>query len=268
MVAAYRIKLPVFEGPFDLLLHLVRVNEMDLHDIAISEITRQYLAYIDLMREMDLEVAGEFLVMAATLISLKARTLLPVPPDPEEQEDELDEVLSARQLVRQLVEYRRFKEAAATLRGRETEAARVLYRTVAPPRPPEPEDDAPPRVELDLLFKAFARVLRYVDSPAYDPHIHESFTVEAKIGHLRELLAVSGTLDLEQELGRCLSRLETIVTFLAVLELCRMKKVSITQEAPFDPISLTALAGDLDEDDMLADEDRRDADDDGDYDDD
>ena len=90
----YTIKLPVFEGPFDLLLHLIKVNEMDIHDIPISEITRQYLSYIDVMRELDLELAGEFLVMAATLIHLKARTLLPVPPEPEEQEEEISEIMS------------------------------------------------------------------------------------------------------------------------------------------------------------------------------
>ena len=83
----YTIKLPVFEGPFDLLLHLIKVNEMDIADIPISEITKQYLSYIDVMRELDLELAGDFLVMAATLIHLKARTLMPVPPDNEDQEE-------------------------------------------------------------------------------------------------------------------------------------------------------------------------------------
>src|SRR6185295_4931742 len=94
---SYTIKIPVFEGPFDLLLHLIKVNEMDIHDIQIAQITKQYLDYVDMIRELDLELAGEFLVMAATLIHLKARTLLPVPPEQEEQEEEIDEILSAKE---------------------------------------------------------------------------------------------------------------------------------------------------------------------------
>src|SRR5690606_19728656 len=132
-----------FEGPFDLLLHLVRVNEMDIHDISISVITRQYLEYLDIMRELDLELAGEFLVMAATLIRIKARTLLPVPPDQEEQEEEIDEILSARELVRQLVEYRKFKEAAMKLRKKEEETSRLIFRNkqYVPDLPEEEKED-------------------------------------------------------------------------------------------------------------------------------
>lgn len=241
---SYTIKLPAFEGPFDLLLHLIRVNEMDIYDIPVAEITSQYLAYIEMMRELDLEVAGEFLVMAATLLHLKARMLLPVPPEPEDQEEEIDEILSARELVRQLVEYRKFKEAAAVMRVYEDQAAKTLYRTVPPPPPPQ-EEEQELSVEVDLLFKAFARVLRFVDSPAYNPVLTEQYTVEEKLEYLQDIIVEGEDVDLEQVLKRCFSRQEVIVTFLAVLELCRMKRVQIQQSSAFDKILLTPGLGDL-----------------------
>jgi len=246
---SYTIKLPVFEGPFDLLLHLIRVNEMDIHDIQVAEITRQYLAYLDMMRELDLEVAGEFLVMAATLLHLKARTLLPVPPDPEEQEEEIDEILSAKELVRQLIEYRKFKEVASVLRVYEDQASRTLYRTVPPPAPPVQEEEEL-SIETDLLFKAFARVLRFVDSPEFNPVLTEQFTVEEKIEYLQDLLAREGETNLDAVFRRCFNRQEIITTFLAVLELCRMKKVKIQQDSNFDTILLTPGTGSLEGDDQ------------------
>src|SRR5262245_14366595 len=114
-------KLPRFEGPLDLLLHLIKRDEVDIHDIPIAHITKQYLQYIELMRMLDLEVAGEFLVMAATLMRIKAKMLLPVPPSLEE-----DEIDPRDELVQRLLEYRQFKEAAGTLKDRE-EKRRLLY---------------------------------------------------------------------------------------------------------------------------------------------
>lgn len=242
----YTIKLPVFEGPFDLLLHLIKVNEMDIHDIPISEITRQYLSYIDVMRELDLELAGEFLVMAATLIHLKARTLLPVPPEPEEQEEEISEIMSARELMRQLVEYRKYKEAAAALREREEQAARVLFRNNVFTLVPDDSGDV--SVDVSLLFKAFARVLKFVDQPAFRPALAEQFSVEDKIAHIEDLTRSAEAVDLFRVFRRCLNRDEIIVTFLAVLELCRMKRIAIRQDEPFDSITIVATEGQLEYD--------------------
>ncbi len=249
---SYTIKLPVFEGPFDLLLHLIRVNEMDIHDIQVAEITGQYLAFLDLMLELDLDVAGEFLVMAATLLHLKTRTLLPVPPDPEEQEEEIDEILSAKELVRQLVEYRKFKEAAFVLRGYEDQASKTLYRTVPPPAPPAEEEEEL-AVDISLLYKSFARVLRFVDSPQYNPNLVEKYTVEEKIEYLQEILLGQTDTDLDLIFSRCFNRQEVIVTFLAVLELCRMKVVAITQSDSFDKIVLSPGTGSLEDEDDDAD---------------
>lgn len=241
----YTIKLPEFEGPFDLLLHLIRVNEMDIHDITISVITRQYLDYLDLMRELDLELAGEFLVMAATLIRIKARTLLPVPPELEEQEEEIDEILSARELVRQLVEYRKFKEASVKLRRKEEETSRLIFRNkqYVPDLPEEEKEDA--TTDIGLLYKAFARVLRFVDTPAYSPQINEQYAVEDKIAYIEDMLQVGSEVNLEDVFKRCFCRQEVIVTFLALLELCRMKRLVIRQENSFAPITAIASDGQL-----------------------
>lgn len=243
----YTIKLPVFEGPFDLLLHLIRVNEMDIHDIRIAEITRQYLDYIEMMRELDLELAGEFLVMAATLIRIKARMLLPVNVESDEQEEEIDEILSARELVRQLVEYRKFKEAAHELRQREEHAARLVFRN-NPTVQIVTEEKEELSVDIALLYKAFSRVLRFVDNPTYNPHMNEKFSVEDKINYLQDLVSDKKEVDLESVFRRCFNRDEVIVTFLAMLELCRMKRLVIQQEGSFEKITVTASEGQLEYD--------------------
>lgn len=244
---AYTIKLPVFEGPFDLLLHLIRVNEMDIHDIKVAEITKQYLDYLDIMRELDLELAGEFLVMAATLIHIKARTLLPVPPEQEEQEEEIDEILSAKELVRQLVEYRRFKEAAVALREKEEQASRILFRN-NPVIQIVPETNEELTADISLLYKAFARVLRFVETPQYNPHMEERYSVEDKIAYLESLVDREKQLDLENVFRRCFNKSEVIVTFLAMLELCRMKRLAVQQANPFDKITVVATEGQLEYD--------------------
>lgn len=235
-MAGYTIKLPVFEGPFDLLLHLIRVNEMDIHDISISEITTQYLDFIRVYQELDLELAGEFLVMAATLINIKARMLLPVPPDESEKEEELDEIMTARDLVRQLVEYRKFKEAAQSLRHREEEASRIFYRTNVIDI--EPETTGELSLDVSLLYKAFARVINYVDSPTYTPELGEKFTVEDKVSYITDVVQRDAQVDLFDLFRRCFNRAEIVVTFLAVLELVRLGQVQVAQENAFDRIVL------------------------------
>jgi segregation and condensation protein A len=235
---AYTVRLPVFEGPFDLLLHLIKSNEMDITDVRISEITQQYLDYVRMIRELDLELAGEFLVMAATLIHIKARSLLPVPPEPEENEEEIDEIMTARDLVRQLIEYRKYKEAAHALRHREEHASKLHFRTniiqIVPEHTEELSED------VSLLYKAFARVLKFVEAPAYSPDLQEKFTVEDKITYLQEMLRGEREYSLEQVFKHCFNRAEVIVTFLAALELCRMKKIVIRQPNAFDEIMVVA----------------------------
>lgn len=242
----YTIKLPVFEGPFDLLLHLIKVNEMDISEIRISEITQQYLDYIRVMRELDLELAGEFLVMAATLIHLKARTLVPPVKDTEEAEEEVEEVATAQDLVRQLIEYRKYKEAAAALRQREDEVSRLFYRSNVVTIEPEATEEL--SLDVALLYKALARVLSVIEAPAFAPELTEQFTVEEKIRHVEDLIAREQTVDLFDVFRRCFNKSEIIVTFLAVLELTRLKQLTISQDNAFDAITIRASNGQLEYD--------------------
>jgi segregation and condensation protein A len=227
---AYRVKLKVFEGPFDLLLHLIKINEMD-----IAEITRQYLEYIEIMEQLDLEVAGEFLVMAATLLNLKARSLLPELPS-EEEEATVDEILSTKELIRQLVEYRKFKEVAEDLRRRHDEQSQVFYRDNIVTVLPEPQPQDPSPQDLKILLDAFSRVLRYVEPREYLQVIEEPFTVESKIEHLRALLQNEPSLSLLKLFRGCSGKHEMIVTFLALLELCRISAITLEQPEPFHDV--------------------------------
>jgi segregation and condensation protein A len=248
------LTLPAFEGPFDLLLHLVRQQEMDLDDIRVAEITAQYLEIIEQMRDADLELGGEFLVMAATLIQVKARQLLPVPPSAEETDEAIEEILATRDLVRQLMEYRLFKEAAASLRTKESEAARSFMRqTLALMPRQDPEE--PLRGDLSALLSAFSRVLRYVEQHQYDPKAYEAFSLEDKLAHVEEVLSTAeGALTLSALTSKCVHRAEVIVTFLAILELCRMKRVAVGQDGAFEDVVLEwrhgSLGLDADDDDQ------------------
>jgi segregation and condensation protein A len=235
----YRIKLPVFEGPFDLLLHLVKENQMDIYDIEIARITEQYLEYIEAAEKLNIELAGEFLVMAATLINIKSRALLPTPTE-EEIEAEEDEITSTRALIRQLVEYRRFKEAAQSLAEREEEHSRIFYRTRIIPIV-APDADGQVMENLEALFAAFGRVLRYATSKDFHRVLEERFRVEDKIIDIEQRLRLEGRLSLKALFGRCIHKIESIVTFLALLELCRRRRIRLVQKRAFDDVIATAV---------------------------
>lgn len=226
----YRVKLPIFEGPFELLLHLVKINEMEITDVSLARLTAQYLEYLELMREMDLDVAGEFLVVAATLIQIKARYLLPSDGDEEDiEEEEIDEVLSARELMQKLIEYRSYKEIVATLKDLEESSRDVFYRHRLPDFVGPDSDEGIVTSDVQLLFDAMADVLRYVEKR--DPHteLFERYKVEDKIEYLEAALAGAKELDVTREFQRCLNKVEVIVTFLALLELVRLRHVRVVQ---------------------------------------
>lgn len=228
----YAIKLEKFEGPLDLLLHLIQRDEIDIYDIPIARITQQYLEYIDLMRLLDLDVAGEFLVMAATLMRIKAKMLLPAPPLGEEEEiDPRDE------LVQRLLEYRQFKEAAGTLKGRE-ERRRLLYERGTVPGDEEagPLPLAP--ATLFHLLDALHRVLAKLPARSVLELEGEAYDIEEKIERIHQRVLVAGRLSFGTLLTECRSRLEMIVTFLALLELLKLNRLVAHQEATFGEIDL------------------------------
>ncbi len=246
--AEYRVRLPIFEGPFDLLLHLVKINEMEITDISLAMLTKQYLVHLQQMVEMDLDVAGDFLVVAATLMQIKARYLLPRDQgEEEEEEEEIDELLSARELLQQLIEYRSYKEIVAELQHLEERSQGVYYRSKLPEFFDPRESDDSIQSELDLLFKAMANVLRFIEKR--DPHtsLYEKYTVEDKIEFLSARLMENRELNIVKEFEQCLNKIEVIVTFLALLELVRLRRVKVQADDNAENITLYAV--DVDDDD-------------------
>ena len=239
----YAIKLPLFEGPLDLLLHLIRLEEVEITDIPIARIGEQYLAYLELMRELDLDIAGEYLLMAATLAWIKSRMLLP--PDGAEEEGEGPDPRA--ELAARLLEYQRYKEAAGELGER-----RLLGRDVFPawglrPEPP-PEGEREIEVGLFELLEAFRRALKAAGPSGAAHKIEaETITVQERMIVVMKLLEARSSIDFDEVLiaedDRPASRALVVATFLAVLELTRLAAMRLYQSVneagvPRGPIHL------------------------------
>jgi segregation and condensation protein A len=233
-----KVQLEIFEGPLDLLLHLIKKNEVSITDIPIATITEQYLATLELMQTLNLDVAGEFLVMAATLIHIKSRMLLPVGDDEPEEEEDAD---PRADLVRRLLEYQRYKEAAAELEQRE-----VLTRDVFV-RAPAPVEEAGPRefreVSVFELLGALKRVIDRLPKDIVHEVLLERITVREKMTMLLDRLRGESRLVFEALFSEVKSRLEVIVTFLAMLELVKVRAIRIFQEEAGGEIVIEAAAG-------------------------
>lgn len=232
----YKVKLEVFEGPLDLLLFLIKRDEIDIYDIPIEHITRQYLEYIDAFKELDLDIAGEFVVMAAHLILIKSRSLLPVHQQGEEETEE--EADPRWELVRQLLEYKKFKDAAAHLGEREAHQAALFGRV---PETPEFESERPlSEVSIFDLINAFQKVLKRVNKTEDLREIfEENYTVSDKIDFVLRMTASRTVLKFSELFASAASRTEMVVTLLALLELIRLKQIGIIQNEPFGEIELT-----------------------------
>ena len=239
MSQEYKVRLEVFEGPLDLLLYLVKQDEIDIYDISLERITQQYLAFIDAFKMLDLEIAGEFLVMASNLLYLKSRSLLPVDQQPPEEEAEEDD--PRWELIRQLVEYKKFKEAAAQLGEREALQNSVFSRMAEANEPP-PER---PLGEVSIfdLINAFNNVLKRLAGQSEDLReiFEENFTVSDKIDLIMKMTASGVALKFSELFASAVSRTEIVVTFLALLELVRLKQVRCTQAQPFSEIELVRV---------------------------
>ncbi len=235
------VKLPVFEGPLDLLLYLIRKDELDIYDIPIERITSRYLEYLRLIKMLDLEVVGDYLVMAATLIYIKSRMLLPeTERTPEEEGEEED---PRWELVRQLVEYKKFKDAAAELQ-RAFVAQEMRFGRGVPMKPDWGADGSVPFAHVSLfdLLTVFQKVLDRASKREDLRDIFEDrFTVSDKIQLIRSRLEQEAKLVFESLFPELATRTEIVVTFLAVLELIRMKVLGVQQEEAFAPIQLVRL---------------------------
>ena len=237
-MAEYKVQFEVFEGPLDLLLYLVKKEEVDIYEVNLTKIATQFIQYIELMRQLDLEVAGEFLVIASTLMYIKSRELLPVDQQVEAEGDE-EEGDPRWELIRQLVEYKKFKDAAAQLQNREAEQENVFPRL--PAKPEFESARPPPRPEVSLfdLIHAVSSVLKRFQQRDQPRDIFEDkWTVSEKIELLRELMAGKGVLKFSELFQQSASRMEVVVTFLALLELIRLKQIVVSQPAPFSEIEI------------------------------
>ncbi|MBN2566032.1 MAG: segregation/condensation protein A [Candidatus Eisenbacteria bacterium] len=240
----YEVRLDAFEGPLDLLLHLIREHEIDIYDIPIAKITEQYLEYISFMESLDLSLAGEFLEMAATLIRIKVQMLLP--KEVEEGEEEED---PREQLVRKLVEYKQFKEAAGALASREEERRDYFPHGVDPRSYVEFEEEEVGIEEflrdvtlfdlVDGLREVLSRVPERVDIHSVDM---ELVTVDQQIDRIRAIMRERSSLPFIEIFGPSASREEIIATFMAVLELIRLGEITAVQKKNFDEIEIQVRA--------------------------
>jgi segregation and condensation protein A len=235
ILEGYPVRLDNFEGPLDLLLHLIKTHKVNVYDIPIALVTKQYLEYLELMQELDLEIAGEFLVMAATLIHIKSRMLLPRPaPDQEDPEEDPRDAL-----VRRLIEHQRFKAAAELLHERET------VRSAQWHRPDErvaaiAGEESEPEIEVDLfsLLTAFKTVL---ERARHRPGIvvpAEQISVEARIEQLLARLSETEACGFPELFDDVAGKADLIVTFLALLEMIRLKVVRVYQTGAFGDIRI------------------------------
>jgi segregation and condensation protein A len=237
METDYKVKLEVFEGPLDLLLYLIKRDEIDIYDISLERITKQYLEYLQAFKELNIDIAGEFIVMAANLIYLKSRSLLPVdqqPPDEEAEEDD-----PRWDLIRQLIEYKKFKEAAAQLQTRALEQERMFVRAglkvtdfASAPLPLG-------EVGIFQLINALQTVIKRAEAREDLQHLFgEHYTVSDKIESILRQMASGVTLKFSELFTQMASRVEIVVTFLALLELIRLKQVRAMQNSPFEEIEI------------------------------
>lgn len=230
------IRLDAFEGPLDLLLHLIKREEIDIYDIPIAHITEQYLEYLQIMRDLNINMAGEWLMMAATLIYIKSRMLLPQEAGGDELQDEGAD--PRQELVYQLLEHQKFKNAAEMLHIRE-EVENAIWN-----KPPsEALDNGSEVIAVSLfdLLRAFHEVVQRFESVHIMEYEHEEITVEQKLADLRRRLLIHDKLLFSTFFDEAQSKRHLIVIFLALLELVRLREVWLYQEKAFDEIHISKL---------------------------
>jgi segregation and condensation protein A len=231
----YEIKLDIFEGPLDLLLYLIKKNEIDIYDIPMALITRQYLEYIEMLGSLNLDLAGEFLILAATLIHIKSRLLLPVEEDPSAEEEEDPRA----ELVRQLLDYQAFKEAALQLDSRPVLERDVFTRSCPAA---EPDDPPPPGVfvEMDVfdLVKAFQQIMARLDKTERIEIDAEEMSLADRINEIMDRLMEHKHLTFTDLIGERTDRRWVLYTFLALLELMKLRMIRAYQSESYGVIRL------------------------------
>lgn len=240
---SYKVKLELFEGPLDLLLYLVKKDHLNIYDIPISQITEQYLRYLELMQLLDLNIAGEFLVMAATLLQIKSKMLLPA-EETHEKEAEQDD--PREELVKRLLEYERFKEIAQTLKQKEASQQELFTRPKA-----KEVTEIPAHAEVYFeasifdLINAFSKALEEVPKDLFYEVIKDEFTIEEKVHQILHMLLVRSSIKISELFLQAKNKIEVIVTFLGILELIRMKEIIARQKDLFAEIEISRNNGNI-----------------------
>jgi len=238
-MAEYKVQFEVFEGPLDLLLYLIKKDEVDIYEVNLTELATQFLDYIETMRLLDLDVAGEFLVMAATLMYIKSRELLPVDQQVEVEGEE-DEGDPRWELIRQLVEYKKFKDAAANLQALEARQGEVYPRLPGKPEFPEEPVELKPDVSVFDLINAVNTILsRFEKREDLRDIFDDRWTVSEKIEQLSNVVVERTRLKFSELFDHVTSRSEVVVTFLALLELIRLKRIVVEQAESFEEIEIS-----------------------------
>ncbi len=233
---SYKIKLGIFEGPLDLLLYLVKKDHLNIYDIPIAQVTEQYLAYLNLMQLLDLNIAGEFLVMAATLMQIKSKMLLPA----EETQVEEEQEDPRAELIRRLLEYEKFKEIACVLEQKEAQQKEVFRRPKTEINK-ELSSDSEVYFEASIfdLISAFSRALEEVPKELFYEVVKDEFTIEEKVHQILHLLLVQSSVSISELFAKSKNKMEIIVVFLAILELIRLKEIVARQKKMFGEIEIT-----------------------------
>lgn len=238
---SYEVELAVFKGPLDLLLHLIKKHEMDIYDIPIAEITTQYLAALDTLQSLNLDIAGEFLVMASTLVHIKSRMLLPLDPDPDSEDDETD---PRAELVHRLLEYQRYKVAAVALDEYDILGRDVFARSCVESALDEKNDAELEAIGIFELVEVLRDLLKQTPPEPVHEVVRERLSVAERVSMLLEILKDCQSLAFESLLSIPPTREELVVTFLAMLELVKLRMVRIMQNQRCGSIWLFPLAPD------------------------
>lgn len=235
----YKVKFEVFEGPLDLLLYLIKKEEVDIYEVNLTTLATQFIEYIEVMRLLDLDIAGEFLVMASTLMYIKSRELLPVDQQVVSEEEEEEDQDPRWELIRQLVEYKKFKDAAAQLQALEIEQEKIFPRLPGKVEFESQPVSIPPDAGLFDLINAVNNILKRFHSREDSRDIFEDrWTVSEKIESLLRKLEGCVSFSFSSLFAESTSRSEVVVTFLALLELIRLKKLIAVQSGEFEDIEL------------------------------
>lgn len=244
---ALNIKIENFEGPFDLLLHLIRKNQMDIYNIKIHEITYQYLQYLNTMQEMDLEITSEFILIAATLLEIKSKLLLPKEKNNDIEENNEND--PRKELVERLLEYKGFKAAAIYLRNRESEIGISFYKKpeVIPEKHSDFTKDLLKNISIVDLYNIYNNLLNMLNSKMNRNNVLQQkipvdqFKIEDKIEYLEKMLKNSPKLYFSDIASKSSSKMEVVVTFLAMLEMIKLKNINVIQENNFKEIIIERI---------------------------